>query len=96
MSAKKDIAVQQTLETVTRQVTEDEYKASKPVVERLVDVEGLELLGALESVQLNSTDKTYKARIDTGALTSSLDARDLEIFDKDDKQWVSLQARLGQ
>ena len=86
--SKKDIAVQQTIGTVTRQVTEDEYRASKPVVERQVDVNGLELLGALEHVRLNDSGTMFKARIDTGALTSSLDARDLEIFGKGDKQWV--------
>ncbi|MGI9274245.1 MAG: ATP-dependent zinc protease family protein [Endozoicomonas sp.] len=86
--SKKGIAVERPLETITRQVTPEEYKTAKPVVEKQVDVNGLELLGALESVRLDNSEKSFKARIDTGALTSSLDARDLETFDKGGKQWV--------
>ena len=86
--SKKNIAAKKTLNTVTRKVTQKEFNAAEPSIERPVDLQGLELLGALENVQLTGAQEPFKARVDTGAETSSLDARDLEIFDKDGTSWV--------
>jgi hypothetical protein len=46
------------------------------------------VIGALEYVRLVPPNVVLKARIDTGAKTTSIDARDVTPFERDGKQWV--------
>jgi hypothetical protein len=46
------------------------------------------VIGGLEEVWLPDLDFALTARIDTGAETSSLDARNIELFERDGKRWV--------
>ncbi|MBE0499050.1 MAG: ATP-dependent zinc protease [Campylobacterales bacterium] len=46
------------------------------------------LLGAVENVRVTPPDLVYAARIDSGAETSSIDARDIEEFERDGEKWV--------
>lgn len=48
----------------------------------------LPILGALEYVTIDPPGLRLKARIDTGATTSSLDARNVREFERDGKAWV--------
>lgn len=45
-------------------------------------------VGGLEEVWLPDLDFALTARIDTGVETSSLDARNIELFERDGKSWV--------
>jgi outer membrane murein-binding lipoprotein Lpp len=51
-------------------------------------IDGKLLLGQEENVSIQPPGITLRARIDTGADTSSLDARDTEEFERDGKKWV--------
>lgn len=46
------------------------------------------LVGELEEVWLENLQLALPARIDTGAETASLDARDIEVFERDGRRWV--------
>ena len=46
------------------------------------------LLGAIERVTIDSIKQTFDSRIDTGAETSSLNAVDIEQFERNGKNWV--------
>ncbi|NRB23949.1 ATP-dependent zinc protease [Shewanella sp.] len=46
------------------------------------------LLGATENVYVDEIKASFKTRIDTGAESSSLDARNIILFERDGKQWV--------
>ena len=46
------------------------------------------IIGEVENVRLVPPDVVLKARIDTGAKTTSIDARDITPFERDGKQWV--------
>lgn len=46
------------------------------------------IIGALENVRIVPPNVVMKARIDTGAKTTSIDARDITPFERDGKQWV--------
>jgi hypothetical protein len=46
------------------------------------------VVGALEEIWLPDLDLALTARIDTGAETSSLDARNIELFERDGRRWV--------
>lgn len=45
-------------------------------------------IGRIEYVRIISAKKQGKAKIDTGAKTTSVDARDIERFERDGKEWV--------
>ncbi len=46
------------------------------------------IIGGIERVEVDDTGLTVKARIDTGAKTSSLHAEELVEFERDGKTWV--------
>jgi hypothetical protein len=46
------------------------------------------IIGALEYIRLVPPNLVLKARIDTGAKTTSVDARNIIPFERDGKQWV--------
>ncbi len=48
----------------------------------------LKLIGQVEYVDIFPTGLRQKARIDTGAETTSIDARDITEFERDGKSWV--------
>ncbi len=49
------------------------------------------VVGSLEQIWLPDLKLALTARIDTGAETSSLDARNIELFERDGKRWVRFQ-----
>lgn len=46
------------------------------------------LVGELEQVWLSNLSLALPARVDTGAETASLDARDIELFERNGRRWV--------
>lgn len=50
--------------------------------------EGKLVIGEIENVYIDPPGAVYKARIDTGAATASLDARDIQTFERDGEDWV--------
>lgn len=52
------------------------------------DIAGLVVIGEAEYVTIKSTDLRMKARIDTGAQTSSLGVVDQQPFERDGKKWL--------
>ncbi|CAM3536732.1 ATP-dependent zinc protease [Parendozoicomonas haliclonae] len=51
----------------------------------------IQVLGSIEEVHLGGVDFPLDARVDTGADLSSLDARNIQEFTKDNKPWVCFQ-----
>lgn len=47
-----------------------------------------EALGWIEKIKIQPWGVETKAKLDTGALTSSMHAEDIERFEKDDEEWV--------
>lgn len=52
------------------------------------DARSLEIFGWVERVELLDGELSVKAKLDTGAATSSLDAASIERFQRDGKRWV--------
>ena len=50
--------------------------------------DGKLLLGATEWLWLDAADQAFKARIDTGAATSSISADDITSFERNGKNWI--------
>lgn len=47
-----------------------------------------EVLGWVEHTTIEAMDARVKAKLDTGALTSSMQAEDIDEFERDDEDWV--------
>lgn len=47
-----------------------------------------EIIGRVEKVRIFPGNVVLKARIDTGAKTSSIDINSIEVFERDDEDWV--------
>lgn len=48
----------------------------------------LGIMGAVELVHVEQVGRSYPARIDTGATTSSIDAQNIGTFERDGEDWV--------
>ena len=84
------IATKSVIDTRKRQaVVPIAQKSHTKAIIKPVNVDGLTTLGAVEHIVLPDSGTTLKARIDTGARTSSIDARDIQVFEKDGARWVS-------
>ncbi len=46
------------------------------------------VLGAVETVTINEINTSFDARVDTGAQTSSINAADIQQFERNGKRWV--------
>ncbi len=46
------------------------------------------LYGRYEYIQVSEFGDTFKAKMDTGALTASLSAKDIQMFKRDGEDWV--------
>jgi len=64
---------------------------SERPLKKLAD--GRLIVGAVETVTIDPPGVRLKARVDSGANTSSLDARDLVIFERDGDRWVRFKLR---
>ncbi len=72
-------------------IQEKTIKVPVPAAAAPVDptiAHGKSILGEQEWVWLNAIQSHFKARIDTGATTSSLDAQNLQIFERNGKDWA--------
>ncbi|WP_423840521.1 ATP-dependent zinc protease [Vibrio mytili] len=98
---KPEVAVDVTpkVEPVVKPETKPEPKPKKkseekpkPKPEKPAKVQktpdGMLVLGSEEWVYIPDIDQTFKARVDTGATTSSISATDIVPFERDGKDWV--------
>ncbi|WP_299014541.1 ATP-dependent zinc protease [uncultured Photobacterium sp.] len=87
----KELALQAEQQNVTPEPQPEDKAAPAPIIEPVIDTKiahGKVILGEEEWIWLDSIQSFYKARIDTGATTSSLNAVDIQVFERDGKEWV--------
>lgn len=63
-------------------------KPKPPVIEAQQTADGRLILGEKEWVYIPGLEQSFKARIDTGATTSSISAVDIVSFERDGNDWV--------
>ena len=59
------------------------------IVYKSVEIDHKMVLGAIETVTFECLGLMLDARIDTGAITSSLSSTNMRLFERDGKPWVS-------
>ena len=72
--------------TEKKQPLEDQNKTFENLNTEKSDAKTI--IGAIENVRLVPPNIVLKARIDTGAKTTSIDARNITSFERDGKEWV--------
>ncbi len=81
------------LKALETQIAQFKIKPQKIIVPTVIECDpsplnGKFLLGAIENVYVDEFKASFKTRIDTGAESSSIDARNIILFERDGEQWV--------
>ena len=63
-------------------------QVGQPEPQLAKQIQGMQIIGEVEPVTILAAGLTLPARIDTGATTSSLDARNIQRFERDGQKWV--------
>jgi hypothetical protein len=63
-------------------------EAESDAVARPVSPDPVQVYGWREFIHINGVEEKLKAKLDTGALTSSIHAEEKELFERDGKKWV--------
>jgi hypothetical protein len=63
-------------------------EADAAAVAKPVSADPVQVYGWRENILINGVAEKLKAKLDTGALTSSIHAEDKELFERDGKKWV--------
>ncbi|NOI67073.1 ATP-dependent zinc protease [Vibrio sp. 99-8-1] len=82
VNPEPDVVVEKPVEVV------EEKPEQKPQPLPTKTADGKLILGEQEWVFIPGLDKSFKARVDTGATTSSISAVDIVRFERDGKDWV--------
>jgi len=88
------LALSEQMDVHLSQMEKDEVQQDKQIVATTKPTpvsqpqEHITILGAVERVTLDSIGQDFDARVDTGATTSSLNAVDIEEFERNGKNWV--------
>lgn len=68
--------------------SEEREAIQAAAVARPVLADPVQVFGWREIIKLPGIDKEFHAKLDTGALTSSMHAEDIELFERDGEKWV--------
>lgn len=66
----------------------EQADAEAAAVARPVSAEPVQIFGWREYIRIDGVEEQLKAKLDTGARTSSIHAEDIELFERDGKKWV--------
>ncbi|MBJ3762522.1 ATP-dependent zinc protease [Maribius pontilimi] len=69
-----------------------------PVAQAQDDENRIRIIGSYARVGLSTDDHDFQllGKVDTGADSTSIDAREIEEFERDDQEWVRFQVPLGE
>ncbi|MDM7859238.1 ATP-dependent zinc protease [Alteromonas sp. ASW11-36] len=81
-------ATQALLTEYVNQQTDQTAVTESEAQQTIVTERGDFVLGAIEHVTVEAIQQTFEARIDTGAATSSINAVDIEFFERNGDDWV--------
>ena len=70
------------------EVAAENADAAEAAVARPVSADPVQIFGWREYIRVDGIEDKLKAKLDTGARTSSIHAEDVELFERDGKKWV--------
>ncbi len=83
-----NLQVTNNIKSIKNSIKQDEPTPAKVIVKELKSHKDKIVVGEVEKVKIFPSDFIMDARIDTGAEISSIDAREIEEFERDGKKWV--------
>lgn len=75
-------------EEVVDEAAAEEEDAQKAAVARPVPADPVQVYGWRERISIQGVEEQLQAKLDSGALTSSIHAEEQELFERDGKKWV--------
>lgn len=78
----------QPTESTDEDLPSEEKEALEAAVARPVPADPVQVFGWREKLKLEDIDHEFHAKLDTGALTSSIHAEDVKLFERDGAKWV--------
>ncbi len=66
----------------------EEREAMEAAVARPVPADPIQVYGWREKIKIQEIEQEFHAKLDTGALTSSIHAEDIKLFERDGAKWV--------
>jgi len=86
--AEEKAQTEETGEAPKEKVPSGEREAVQAAVARPVLADPIQVFGWRERIKIQEIDQEFKAKLDTGALTSSIHAEDITLFERDGEKWV--------
>ncbi|GLQ33185.1 ATP-dependent zinc protease family protein [Litoribrevibacter albus] len=69
-------------------ITKEVEKRVEVLPARFQSIEKKTVIGQVENTKITPSEWSFESRIDSGATTTSIDARDITPFERDGKDWV--------
>ncbi len=87
-SLLEDVVARQKELTVNPKASSNTISQTTATKQVVINNTGNYVLGALEKVTIEAINQSFDARVDTGAETSSINAMDIEVFERNGEDWV--------
>jgi len=88
VEAKEETQSEEAAESPKKKLPSEERDALVAAVARPVPADPIQVFGWRERVKIQEVDQSFNAKLDTGALTSSIHAEDITLFERDGEKWV--------
>ncbi len=88
VDAESEIVTDGVEEVPEEDLPAEEREAIAAAVARPVPADPIQIFGWREKIKIQEIDQDFHAKLDTGALTSSIHAEDITLFERDGAKWV--------
>ncbi|MFU8894083.1 MAG: ATP-dependent zinc protease [Luteolibacter sp.] len=88
LDAEEEVETEEVADNGAENIPAEEREAMEAAVARPVPADPVQVFGWREKIKIQEIDQDFHAKLDTGALTSSIHAEDITLFERDGNKWV--------
>lgn len=88
VDVEEEVETEEIADTPGSDIPSEEREATEAAVARPVPADPVQIFGWREKIKIEEIDQDFHAKLDTGALTSSIHAEDIKLFERDGEKWV--------
>jgi hypothetical protein len=89
IETEEEVETEEESDDAAENIPQEEREAIEAAVARPVPADPVQVFGWREKIKIQEIDQDFHAKLDTGALTSSIHAEDIKLFERDGAKWVS-------